>query len=419
MIEEAYKLAKNKYKEDFGVDTDKVLDQLEKISISLHCWQGDDVGGFEKPGAELGGGGIVATGNFPGKARSVIELRNDYEKVLSLLPGNYRVNLHSIYGEFEDKTIERDQIEPKYFQGWIDWAKENDVKIDFNATPFSHPKADDGFTLSSKDPEIRNFWIRHCKKAREISAYIGKELGSPCIFNIWIPDGMKDVTVDRYGYRQLLKKSLDEIFKEKVDKNHVKDCVEGKLFGIGSEEFVVGSHEFYLSYAIKNNIMLCLDMGHFHPTENVGEKIPAILPFLDEILIHVSRGVRWDSDHVVIVKEDLMSLSHEIVRAKALDRVHLGLDFFDASINRIGAYVIGARSTLKALMIALLEPWDMLREVEESGNYFKRLALLEEIKSMPHGAVWDYYCQKKGVPIGNSWIDEVLTYEKDVLRKRI
>ena len=418
MIEKAYELAKKKYKE-FNIDTDKVLELIENISISLHCWQGDDVGGFERPDAELGGGGIVATGGFPGKARNVEELRQDYEKVLSLLPGNYRINLHSIYGEFGRENVERDQIEPKYFQGWINWAKKNDVKIDFNATLFSHPKAEAGFTLSSKDPEIRDFWIRHCKKAREIAAYIGKELNSPCIYNIWIPDGMKDLTIDRYGHRQLLKESLDEIFKEKINKNHVKDSVEGKLFGIGSEAFVVGSHEFYLSYAMKKNIMLCLDMGHFHPTENVGEKIPAILPFIEELLIHVSRGVRWDSDHVVIVNEDLLSLAHEIVRAKALDRIHLGLDFFDASINRIGAYVIGARATLKTFLIALLEPLDLLKEAEESGNYFKRLSLLEEMKTMPYGAVWDYYCKKKGVLIGTSWIEEVLKYERDVLRMRI
>ena len=418
MVEEAYELAKNQYA-TYGVDTDAVLEVLKTISLSLHCWQADDVGGFERPNAELSGGGIVATGNFPGKPHTIQELRQDYEKVFSLLPGNHRINLHTTYGEFGGQFIDRDQIKPEHFKGWVEWAKEQNVMIDFNATIFSHPKVDSGFSLSSKDPEIRAFWIEHCNRGREIAAYMGKELNSPCIYNIWIPDGSKDLPVDRYGHRKLLKESLDKIFSIEYDKKHMKDCVEGKLFGIGSEMFVVGSHEFYLGYAIKNSILLCIDMGHFHPTENVGEKIPAILPFVNEILLHISRGVRWDSDHVVIVDDDLLSLAHEIIRAKALDRVNFGLDFFDASINRVGAYIIGARATLKAFLIALLEPWKMLKEVEESGDYFKRLALLEEMKAMPHGAVWDYYCQKNNVAIGQSWINDVLEYEKDVLRKRV
>ncbi len=417
MIKEAYNLAKKRYFE-YGVDTEKVLSQLESISISIHCWQADDVRGFERPEAKLNSGGIMATGSFPGRPGTIHELRRDLEKVLSLLPGNHRINLHAIYGEFGGKYINRDDIIPDHFQGWIDWAKTQNVKLDFNATVFNHPKSEDGFTLSNKDPKIRNFWIKHCKKCREIAVYIGKELASPCICNIWIPDGSKDLPIDRFGHRRLLKESLDDIFSEKYDKTYIKDCVEGKLFGIGSEVYVVGSHEFYLGYAIKNNIMLCIDMGHFHPTENVGEKIPAVLHYLNEILMHISRGVRWDSDHVATVNDDLLSVAQEIIRAKALNQVHIGLDFFDASINRIGAYVIGARATLKAFLIALLEPWDLLKEVEEAGNYFKRLALLEEMKTMPFGAVWDYFCEKNDVLIGNSWIEAVLVYEKEVLRKR-
>ena len=417
MVEKTYELVKELYA-IYGVDTDLVLKQLEKIPISLHCWQADDVGGFETPNAGLRGGGIAVTGNFLGKPHNIQELRQDLEKVLSLLPGNHKINLHASYGDFGGNLVDRNEILPEHFLSWIDWAKSQNIKIDFNATLFSHPKADKGFSLSSKDPEIRAFWIEHCKRCREISAFIGRELNSPCINNIWIPDGSKDIPIDRYGHRKLLEKSLDEIFAQKYEKRHLIDCVEGKLFGIGSEAFVVGSHEFYLGYAIKNEIALCVDMGHFHPTENVGEKVSAILPFLKELLIHVSRGIRWDSDHVVIINDELLSLTHEVVRANALDRVHFGLDFFDASINRIGAYVIGARATLKALLIALLESYDLLKEAEESGNYFKRLALLEEIKALPHGVVWDYYCSKKNVPIGQFWINEVLQYEKDVLYNR-
>ena len=416
-IEQAYELAKDSFSK-YKIDTDKVLETLSKIPISLHCWQADDVGGFEKPDSELAGGGIQVTGNYPGKARSIKEMRMDFEKVLSLLPGKHRINLHAIYGEFGGKFVDRDQILPQHFQGWIDWAKENDVKLDFNCSMFSHPNAKSGFTLSNKDENIRKFWVEHVKKCRDISLHIGKELNDTCIHNIWIPDGSKDLPIDRFGYRALLKKSLDEIFEKDLDQKFMRDAIEGKLFGIGSESFVVGSHDFYLAYSIKNDKILTMDMGHYHPTEDVGEKIASVLQFTDKLLLHVSRGVRWDSDHVVILNDELMSVTHNIVRANVLDKVYIALDFFDASINRIGAYVIGTRATLKAILIALLEPVEHLKYIEECGNNFKRLAYLEEMKKMPWGAVWDYYCMKNNVAVGKDWIEEVMVYENDVLSKR-
>jgi len=401
-----------------GIDTDKVISDMENISISLHCWQTDDVGGFEKPGAELGGGGIQVTGNFPGKAKTLQQMRDDLDKAMSLMPGKQRLSLHAIYGEFGGKLVDRDQIEVKHFQGWIDWAKKRGMGLDFNCTCFSHPNADDGFTLSSKNEKIRKFWVEHTKRCRAISAEMGKQLGTPSVHNIWIPDGSKDTPVDRNALRKQLKKSLDEIFAVKYPKKHLKDSVESKLFGIGSESMVVGSHDFYLGYAIKNNILITLDNGHFHPTEQVGDKVSSILHFVDEILLHLTRGVRWDSDHVLTFNEDLLLIAQEIIRIKALNRVNIGLDFFDASLNRIGAYVIGTRSAQLAFMYALLEPTATLVKFEEKGKNFERLALLEQLKTMPFGAVYNYYCVKNSVPTGQEYIDEIIKYEKEVLMKR-
>ncbi len=417
VIEKAYQLAKEQYAE-FGVDTDKVIVELDKIKISLHCWQTDDVGGFEKPGSVLGGGGIQATGNFPGKAKTIEQMRADLDKVMSLLPGKQRLSLHAIYGEFGGNLVDRDKIEPKHFQGWIDWAKTRGIGLDFNSTCFSHPLADDGFTLSSKDEKIRKFWVEHNKRCRAIAAEMGKQLGTASVHNIWIPDGMKDTPVDRNTLRKQLKKSLDEIFAVKYPKEYLKDSVESKLFGIGSESMVVGSHDFYLGYAIKNNILITLDNGHFHPTEQVGDKVSSILQFVDEILLHLTRGVRWDSDHVLTFNDELLLITQEIVRSKALKRVNIGLDFFDASLNRIGAYVIGTRSAQLAFMYALLEPIDKLVKFEEEGKSFERLSLLELLKTMPFGAVYDYYCMKSNIATGQEYIDEILKYEKEVLLKR-
>jgi L-rhamnose isomerase len=416
-IKKSYQLAKDQYAE-LGVDTDQFLKQMDDVVISLHCWQTDDVGGFEKEGAELGGGGIQATGNFPGKAKTIIQMRDDLDKVMSLLPGRQRLNLHAIYGEFGGKKIDRDQIEVSHFQGWIDWAKKRKIGLDFNCTCFSHPLADDGFTLSSKNPKIRKFWVEHTKRCRAIAAEMGKQLGTPSVHNIWIPDGSKDTPVDRYTLRKLLKKSLDEIFSVKYPGKYLKDSIESKLFGIGSESMVVGSHDFYLGYAVQNKTMITLDNGHFHPTEQVGDKISSILLYIDELLLHLTRGVRWDSDHVVTFNDELLLIAQEIVRAKALKKVNIGLDFFDASLNRIGAYVIGTRSAQMAFMYAMLEPFDTLVKFEEKGKNFERLSYLELLKTMPFGAVWDYYCMINKVPVGHDYIEEVLNYENKVLSGR-
>jgi L-rhamnose isomerase len=414
-IEKAYEHAKQRYSE-LGVDTEKAMEKLSGIAISLHCWQGDDVGGFDKAQETLGGG-IMATGAYPGKARTADELRTDLEKTLSLIPGKHRLNLHAMYAETQGK-VERNELAPEHFTTWIDWAKANSLGMDFNGTFFSHPKAESGFTLSSADEQVRRFWVEHGIVCRKIGAEMGKQLGTPCVTNLWIPDGFKDVPVDRKAPRQRLKQSLDEIFAEPMDRSCLLDAVESKLFGIGSESYVVGSHEFYLSYALENKILLCLDTGHFHPTEIVSDKISAVLTFLDEILLHVSRGIRWDSDHVVILSDELHAIAQQIVRGDYLQRVHIGLDFFDASINRIAAWVIGTRCMIKALLFALLEPVQMLRELELANNYTERLAMLEELKTMPYGAVWDYYCTKMDVPPAQRWMDEVRAYEKDVLAKR-
>ena len=416
-VNKAYDIAKSEYAK-LGVDTDSVLKELDNVNVSLHCWQTDDVGGFEAPDSTLGGGGIQVTGNYPGKATSIEEMRMDLDKSLSLLPGSQRLNLHAIYGEFGGEFVDRDKVDVEHFQGWIDWAKERGMGLDFNASCFSHPKSDDGFTLSSKDEGIRSFWVEHVKQCRKISAEMGKQLGTACVHNIWIPDGSKDIPVDRNGHRELLKKSLDEIFAIDYPKEYLKDAVESKLFGIGSESMVVGSHDFYLSYAVKNDKLICLDNGHFHPTEQVGDKISSTLQFVDEILLHVTRGVRWDSDHVVTLNDDIMLIAQEIIRSKALSRVNIGLDFFDASLNRIGAYVVGTRATQKAFMIALLEPFDKLLSYEENHQNFERLALLEEMKTMPFGAVWNKYCADNNVPVGADYIGSIQKYEKEVLSKR-
>lgn len=416
-IEKAYQLAKEEYAE-LGVNTDVVLQKMNDVVISLHCWQTDDVGGFETPDATLSGGGIQATGNYPGKATSIIEMRADLEKVLSLLPGKQRLNLHAIYGDFKGEFVDRNQIEVKHFQSWIDWCKAQGIGMDFNASCFSHPKAADGFTLSSKNEENRKFWVEHVKRCRAISAEVGKQLGTPCVHNTWIPDGSKDTPIDRAGYRALLKKSLDEAMAVDYPKTQMKDAVESKLFGIGAESMTVGSHDFYLGYAIKNNKLICLDNGHFHPTEQVGDKISACLQFIDELLLHVTRPVRWDSDHVVTLNDDLQLIASEIIRNNYLSRVNIGLDFFDASINRIGAYVVGTRAAQKAFLIALLEPTQTMVEMEEAGQNFERLAMLEELKTKPFSAVWDYYCLQAGVAVGTDYIAEIQQYEKDVLSKR-
>ncbi len=415
--EKAYELAGGRYAQ-LGVNTDRAIETMRTIAISLHCWQGDDVGGFERPDATLSGGGIQVTGNYPGKARTVGELRMDLEKVFSLIPGRHRLNLHAIYGEFGGETVDRDKVGPEHFKGWVEWAGSRGLKLDFNATLFSHPRTGSGFTLSSRDDATRKFWVEHVKRCRAIGAFMGKELRSPCIHNLWIPDGSKDLPADRWVHRSLLKDSLDEIYSVEHDPAHLKDALESKLFGIGSEAYVVGSHEFYLAYAISTGNMVCLDLGHFHPTEFVADKISAVLQFSDELLLHLSRGIRWDSDHVVILNDEVRAVAEEIVRGGALNRVHVALDFFDASINRVGAYVIGARATLKALLVALLEPREMLRKYENEGDNFARLALMEEAKALPFGAVWDYYCLQSGVPNGAAVVEDIHAYERDVLSGR-
>jgi len=413
----AYAFAKEEYAE-LGVDTDQALAALDKIHISLHCWQADDVGGFERPDAVLGGGGIQATGNYPGKARTIDQLRMDIDKVMSLLPGKQRLNLHAMYGDFEGKKVDRDQIEVSHFQSWIDWAGNHKTGLDFNPSCFSHPYADEGFTLSSKNESYRRFWVEHVRRTRAIAAEMGRQLGTPSVNNIWIPDGYKDTPVDRNTHRKLLKQSLDEIFSEEYPKTQLKDSIESKLFGIGSESMVVGSLEFYLGYAAAHNKLLCIDNGHYHPTEQVGDKISSVLLYVDELLLHVTRGVRWDSDHVVTFNEEIMLIAQEIVRSKALDRVNVGLDYFDASINRIGAYVVGTRAAQQAFLYALLEPIEMLRQYEEAGNFFERLAMLELMKTMPFGAVYNYYCLINNVPVAFDFIPQVQQYEKEVLSKR-
>lgn len=400
-----------------GVDVERALEVMASTPISLHCWQGDDVGGFESAGGELGSG-LAVTGNYPGKARNIPELRQDLEQVFSLLPGTHRLNLHAIYGDFGGQKVERDAIELSHFQSWIDWCKQQGIGMDFNPSCFSHPKADDGLTLASPDDGIRSFWIGHCQASRKIGAAMGEQLGSPCVTNVWIPDGMKDLPANRLGFRQRLEESLDTVFAEKLDPAHNIDAVESKLFGIGSESFVVGSHEFYLGYATKNQTALCLDAGHFHPTESVADKISSVLLYVPELLLHVSRGVRWDSDHVVLLDDPTQAIMQELVRCDALPRTHIGLDFFDASINRIAAWAIGTRSAQKSLLLALLEPREKLRAAEAAGDFTTRLSLLETAKALPWAVVWEEFCRRHEVPGEVALIDAVKQYERDVLAAR-
>lgn len=413
-IEQAYAMAKERYA-DLGVDTDAALAKLQNISLSLHCWQADDVTGFENPDAQLSGG-IQATGNYPGKARNIEELRQDILTATSLIPGRHRLSLHASYADFRSTgAVDRDALRPEHFASWMDWAEANGMKLDFNSTSFSHPKSG-MLTLSNPDEGIRRFWVEHTKRCREIAEEMGRRQGDPAMLNIWIHDGSKDTTVNRIGYRRLLKQSLDEIFA--VDYANMKDCIEAKLFGIGAESYTVGSYDFYLGYGAKYGKIVTLDTGHFHLTESIADKVSSLLLFTPEIMLHVSRPIRWDSDHVVIMNDDTLDLAKEIVRCDALDRVHIGLDYFDASINRIGAYVVGARATQKCVLQALLEPLAKLREYEASDRLFERLALLEEAKNLPWNAVWDMFCLQNDVPAGEAYIADVEQYEKDVTSKR-
>ncbi len=416
LLQQSYELARQRYAR-LGVDTDAALRRLAAVPLSLQCWQGDDVAGFEGA-ADAIGGGLAVTGAYPGKARTPDELRADLAMAASLIPARLRLNLHASYAETGGVKVERNELEPSHFQGWMDWAKERGLGMDFNPTYFAHPKAADGFTLTHPDAGIRRFWIEHGVACRRIGAAMGAAIGSACITNVWIPDGMKDLPVDRRGPRQQLVAALDEVFAESIDPAHNLDAVESKLFGIGSESYVAGSHEFYLGYAITRKKVLCLDTGHFHPTEAISDKISAVMQYLDRLLLHISRGVRWDSDHVVILSDELRAIAEEIVRGDYLDRVHIGFDFFDASINRVAAWVIGARAMLKALLMALLEPMDLLRPFEREGNFTARLAMLEELKTLPVGAVWDHYCQTHDVPIGPAWLDDISRYEAEVLLQR-
>ena len=412
-IEQAYQIARERYAA-LGVDTEMAMEALGKISISLHCWQADDVTGFENQGGSLTGG-IQVTGNYPGRARNIDELRADILEAASLIPGRHRLNLHEIYGDFGGKKVDRNEVTPEHFASWMQWAKEHDMKLDFNSTSFSHPKSGD-LTLANPDKGIRDFWIEHTKRCRTISEEMGKVQGDPCIMNLWIHDGSKEVPANRLKYRQILKNSLDEIFSTPY--SHMKDCIEAKLFGIGLESYTVGSYDFYLGYGAKYGKIVTLDTGHFHLTESIADKISSMLLFTPEIMLHVSRPIRWDSDHVVILSDELTDLAREVIRCKALDRVHIGLDYFDATINRIGAYVIGTRATQKAFLMALLEPSSALQGYEDKGQYFQRLALSEELKAMPWQAVWDMFCEKQGVPVGDQYIADIEKYEQNVTSKR-
>jgi L-rhamnose isomerase len=413
-VQKSYEIAQERYAEA-GVDTNQALEQLQQLPVSIHCWQADDVTGFENLGNAGAGGGIQATGNYPGRARNIFEVRSDIEQVLSLVAGNHRLSLHAIYGDFDGKVVDRDAVEPAHFTSWMQWAKEKGLKLDFNSTSFGHPQSGD-LTLANPDRTVRDFWIEHTKRCRLISEEMGKFQSDPCIMNLWIHDGMKDLTVNRYRYRQILEQSLDDIFS--LDYRNMKDCIEAKLFGIGLESYTVGSYDFYLGYGAKKQKIVTLDTGHFHLSESIADKISSLLLFTPEIMLHVSRPIRWDSDHVTILNDEVTDLAKEIVRACALNRVHVGLDYFDASINRIGAYVIGIRATQKAFLQALLEPVRQLRDYEANGRYFERLALLEEAKSLPWNAVWDYFCLKNNIAVGEDYIAEVQAYERNVTSKR-
>jgi L-rhamnose isomerase len=414
-IAHAYEAAKQLYARH-GIRTEEVLAKLAAIRVSVHCWQGDDVKGFLFRDQALSGG-ISVTGSYPGAARTPDELRIDMEKAFSLIPGKHKVNLHAIYADTDEKP-DLNELEPKHFQPWVDWAREQGLGLDFNPTCFSHDMSKDGLTLSHPDPEVRAFWIEHCKRSRRIGAYFGEQLGQTCVTNVWVPDGYKDTPADRLTPRQRLKDSLDEVFAEPLDPQHHLDAVESKLFGLGSEAYVVGSHEFYMGYGITNNKLICLDAGHYHPTEVISNKLSSLAMFTNGILLHVSRPMRWDSDHVVTMDDELLDIARELVRGDLLGKTHIGLDFFDASINRVAAWVIGTRNTIKALLRAMLEPIESLKQAELAGDYTTRLALTEEFKSYPFGAVWDYYCETQGVPVREAWLAEVKQYEANVLMQR-
>ncbi len=414
-IEQAYQLAKEQY-ESLGVNVEAALQRMRGVAISVHCWQGDDVGGFEGESGALGNG-LAVTGNYPGRARTPDELRSDLELAYALIPGKHRLNLHAMYGEFSG-PVDRNEIEVEHFQGWIDWARNQGVSLDFNPSYFSHPNAADGFTLAHADKGIRQFWIEHGIACRHIAAAMGKAQGNACIDNFWVPDGSKDTPASRLAPRERLAESLDAIFSKSLPAEQTLDAVECKLFGIGSESYVVGSHEFYMGYAISRNKVLCLDAGHFHPTETISDKISSVLMYIPELLLHVSRGVRWDSDHVVTYTDELQAIMQEVIRGGYLERVHIGLDFFDASINRVAAWAIGTRNALKAVLAALLEPTEMLQQLERDGDLTARLAMMEEQKTMPLGAVWNHYCQSVGAPVGAQWLEQVRKYEQTTLSQR-
>ncbi len=414
-VKKSYELAREAYA-SIGVDTDKVLEALKKIRVSVNCWQGDDVNGFLFKDISLSGG-IQTTGNYPGAARTADELRADLEKALSLIPGKHKVNLHAIYADTDEK-VDLDQLEPRHFEKWIEWAKKMGLGLDFNPTCFSHPMADDGFTLSSADPKKRAFWIEHCKRARKIADYFGRELDDKCVTNFWFPDGYKDIPVDREAPRARMISAMDEVMAEKYDTKYSADAIESKVFGIGAESYTVFSNEAAFGYAVSRGKLYCLDAGHFHPTEVISDKISSVLQFTDELLLHVSRPVRWDSDHVVIMDDELVAIAQALVRTNLVERTHIGLDFFDASINRIAAWVIGTRNMIKALLRAMLEPTEMLKKLELDGDFTARLALTEEYKTYPFGAVWDYYCETMGVPVREKWLDDVREYENKILEER-
>ncbi|MCL4378919.1 MAG: L-rhamnose isomerase [Actinobacteria bacterium] len=418
MLKDTYEITKKRYAE-FGVDTEKVIEKLKNITFSIHGWQADDFSGFEKQDSALCGGGLLSTGNYPGKARNITEYRRDMEKVFSLIPGKKKLNFHTIYGDFKGKFYDRDAIRPEHFDSWIDWAKENKIGIDINPVLWSHELASYGYTISHTDEKIRNFWIEHVKRTRAIGAYIGKNLNQVCICDIWIPDGSKDYTVSKFLHRKILKESLDDIFSVEYPENHLLDALESKLFGVAFEAYTVGSQEFYLSYAIKNNKIILYDTGHMHPEEYVSDKISAILQFVRGIMFHLSRGMRWDSDHVTLFSDEIVAIMQEIVRADALNKVYIGTEFFDASINRIGAYTTGIRAVQKALLYALLEPVDVLRDYENKNQLFARLGLFENLKSMPYGDIWNHYCSIMGVADDSKWISEVFKYENEILSKRV
>ena len=414
-IRKAYELAKEAYA-GLGVDTDEVLRRLAQVKISIHCWQGDDIAGFLFKDQQLSGG-IQVTGNYPGAATTVTELRQDIEKAVSLIPGKHKLSLHAIYADTDEK-VDLDQLEPRHFASWVEWAKKTGMGLDFNPTCFSHPMAADGFTISHKDDKVRNFWSEHCRRSRLIGEYFGRELGQKCVTNYWFPDGYKDIPVDREAPRRRMKEALDQVFAGPIDEEHNLNAIESKVFGIGAESYTTGSNEFCLGYAVQNHKAVCLDAGHFHPTEVISDKIPTVLLFTDELLLHVSRPVRWDSDHVVVMDDELLAIAQSLVRTGLLDRTHIGLDFFDASINRIAAWVIGTRNMLKALLRAMLEPVEQLKKLENEGDYTARLAMLEELKCYPFAAVWDYYCMTQGVPVREGWLPVVREYEQQVLLKR-